>query len=137
MHMPFHILQTKQHEGLRDGLKFFGLTEEVLPSQRLRFYIGCINQHFFLSSRGESGWCLDWTSTPGAWRHAGAQFPLPGALFALARACVFLSLLHILSAMPSRLDTVDFQYRWEYQMFLIYALFSGMGAHELRAEGAL
>ena len=31
--------------------------------------------------RGESGWCSDWTSTPGAWRHAGVQFPLPGAAF--------------------------------------------------------
>ena len=29
-------------------------------------------------SRGESGWCLDWTSTPGAWRHAGVRFPLSG-----------------------------------------------------------
>ena len=33
----------------------------------------------FSIGRGESGWCSDWTSTPGAWRHAGAQFPLPGA----------------------------------------------------------
>ena len=30
--------------------------------------------------RGESGWCSDWTSTPGAWRHAGVQFPLSGVL---------------------------------------------------------
>ena len=28
--------------------------------------------------RGESGWCSDWTSTPRAWRHAGAQFLLLG-----------------------------------------------------------
>ena len=29
-------------------------------------------------SRGESGWCPDGTSTPGAWRHAGVQFLLSG-----------------------------------------------------------
>ena len=29
--------------------------------------------------RGESGWCLDMTSTHGAWRHAEVQFLLPGA----------------------------------------------------------
>ena len=28
--------------------------------------------------RGESGWCLDMTSTHGAWRHAEVQFLLPG-----------------------------------------------------------
>ena len=28
--------------------------------------------------RGESGWCSDGTSTPGAWRHAGVQFLLSG-----------------------------------------------------------
>ena len=32
-----------------------------------------------LSGRGESGWCPDGTSTPGAWRHAGVQFLLSGA----------------------------------------------------------
>ena len=31
-----------------------------------------------ISSRGESGWCSDRTSTPGAWRHAEAQFLLLG-----------------------------------------------------------
>ena len=30
-------------------------------------------------SQGESGWCSDQTSTLGAWRHAGVQFPLSGA----------------------------------------------------------
>ena len=30
--------------------------------------------------RGESGWCPDGTSTPGAWRHAGVQFLLSGAM---------------------------------------------------------
>ena len=36
--------------------------------------------HFFLhlSSRGESGWCSDVTSTHGAWRHAGVRFLLSG-----------------------------------------------------------
>ena len=37
-----------------------------------------------LFSRGESGWCSDRTSTPGAWRHAEAQFLLSGVFFALA-----------------------------------------------------
>ena len=32
------------------------------------------------SSRGESGWCPDGTSTPGAWRHAGVQFLLSGEI---------------------------------------------------------
>ena len=32
----------------------------------------------FLSSRGESGWCSDVTSTHGAWRHAGVRFLLSG-----------------------------------------------------------
>ena len=29
---------------------------------------------------GESDWCLDWTSTPGVWRHAGVRFLLSGEL---------------------------------------------------------
>ena len=33
---------------------------------------------FFACCRGESGWRSDWTSTPGAWRHAGVRFLLPG-----------------------------------------------------------
>ena len=30
------------------------------------------------SSRGESGWCLDWTSVPGVWRHTVVRFHLRG-----------------------------------------------------------
>ena len=35
--------------------------------------------------RGESGWCLDMTSTHGAWRHAEVQFLLPGDWFMLIK----------------------------------------------------
>jgi hypothetical protein len=28
--------------------------------------------------QGESGWCSDGTSTPGAWKHAGVRFLLSG-----------------------------------------------------------
>ena len=44
--------------------------------------IGFPKKHFCVVdpySRGESGWCPDGTSTPGAWRHAGVQFLLSGA----------------------------------------------------------
>ena len=36
------------------------------------------NVTFLTASRGESGWCLDMTSSQGAWRHAEVQFLLPG-----------------------------------------------------------
>jgi hypothetical protein len=36
------------------------------------------DSRFCLYSRGESGWCLDVTSTHGVWRHAGVQFLLSG-----------------------------------------------------------
>ena len=32
------------------------------------------------SGRGESGWCLDMTSTHAAWRHVRVRFLLPGGL---------------------------------------------------------
>ena len=38
-------------------------------------------QMFYLRGRGESGWCLDVTSTHGAWRHAGVRFLLPGITY--------------------------------------------------------
>ena len=46
--------------------------------------IGFPKKHFCVVdpySRGESGWCPDGTSTPGAWRHAGVQFLLSGEVF--------------------------------------------------------
>ena len=55
--------------------------EEIAHPQSFRntFTLCVLSTPCLLLSRGESGWCSDWTSTPGAWRHAGAQFPLPGA----------------------------------------------------------
>ena len=45
--------------------------------------------------RGESGWCLDVTSTLGAWRHAGVRFLLPGDGSA-GFIVLFFSTLHLL-----------------------------------------
>ena len=46
----------------------------------------CWKMQFANAGRGESGWCLDRTSTPGAWRHAEVQFLLPG-VFLPIRFC--------------------------------------------------
>ena len=43
---------------------------------------------WFQKCRGDSGWCLDVTSTHGAWRQAGVRFLLRGDITAVhARVC--------------------------------------------------
>ena len=49
------------------------------PPRPTRLNIGVLWFSLF-GGRGESGWCLDMTSTHGAWRHAGVQFLLLGVL---------------------------------------------------------
>ena len=47
---------------------------------RYDIYCICTIIIYYLSGRGESGWCSDMTSTHGAWRHAGVRFLLSGVI---------------------------------------------------------
>ena len=52
------------------------------PNRAMHLAIGrgrAIKLALISQGRGDSGWCSDRASTPGAWRHAGVRFLLPGA----------------------------------------------------------
>ena len=69
--LPILILRSKVKDDSADDLVNF-----CAPAGCFRINVSRIRRN--LTSRGESGWRSDWTSTPGAWRHAGARFLLSG-----------------------------------------------------------
>ena len=69
--LPILILRSKGKDDYADDL-----VEFCAPAGCLGINVSRIRRK--LIGRGESGWRSDWTSTPGAWRHAGARFLLSG-----------------------------------------------------------
>ena len=62
---------------------FLHYAEDTPPELNLRLVAQ--RQNFVPLGRGESGWCLDVTSTHGVWRHAGVRFLLSGDIHGVDR----------------------------------------------------
>ena len=79
------LAQHRSHFGSRYPLGLMRSAQAFLSLAAKRRLLG----------RGESGWCLDWTSVPGVWRHTVVRFHLRGDGMQ-STSCKLPTLLHLI-----------------------------------------